>query len=807
MLMKKWGESSSVFQLVITLLVVLTATVSGSGSALSSASPPSWGTLSVGGDVSFWEVITPYSFDATLESGAVVISGVRSGGGDWVDISTWPFLRSRDRFDGDRSIKVNSNLVGGAGTGYETGLVLRQDDQNLIKFVQLFDAGASKNVSGQVSFRVSGAWNHLFFNNTTIQPGVWRSYEIVHRAGGPTDFYLDGDYQGSVSFSLSGFNIELLARVRQPGDSIMAKFDDVEVDNSSYSNFGDVLPPVTTEELSGTEGTFGWYVTPVEVSLVASDNETWVTSTTYRLDGGAWNTYSGPFDVGEGEQLVEFRSVDVAGNQESASNVTLRVDLGAPETLASINGTVGQNDWFAFPVSMILNSSDSVSGLHNTSYRVDGGTWETYFGPVSLDNDGIHNVDFFATDLAGNAEAMKTTEVKIDSSVPSTFANVAGTTGSQGWYIADVEVTLIATDATSGVAWTRYRLGEGAWQTYTGPFAMDLDGTVMVEFDSTDVAGNREPTKAIDVRIDTMPPVTLLELMGEEGEQDWFTSPVILNLTSFDDGSGVELVLYRINGGPWLEFDQPVVIEGTGVHSLAFHGADMAGNVESIQSLELKIDTSSPEIEFTFPLEGVWRKESSISIHWALGDEGSGLLGAEVQIDGGNPIDPEGNSLALTGLSDGLHVVVVRAFDGAGNVAERRFEFGVDAVPPGITIEEPSSGGIQTSSRVTVRWTVDENISPSFSCEISLDDRDPGSLNDQDSYTFTDLTDGDHEITVHCTDLAGNTAEAGVRFVVDTNVLSPTGPAGIWLLASVFVAILASIAIALAYLIRKGRQD
>jgi hypothetical protein len=89
--------------------------------------------------------------------------------------------------------------------------------------------------------------------------------------------------------------------------------------------------PVTVSALSpaAPNGQDGWYVGPVTVTLSATDNPggSGVDRTEYRIDGGDWTTYSGPFAVGsDGQHTVGYRSVDRVGNVEATKTVSFKVD-------------------------------------------------------------------------------------------------------------------------------------------------------------------------------------------------------------------------------------------------------------------------------------------------------------------------------------------------------------------------------------------------------------------------------------------------------------------------------------------------
>ena len=134
---------------------------------------------------------------------------------------------------------------------------------------------------------------------------------------------------------------------RQPGEWLTIEDGDVlkwiavdirgnvsEVRSKSF--IIDNLAPVTTASL-GTPLPDGTYVNPT-VTLTSTDEGSGVDRTEYRLDGGEWTTYAGPFTVsGAGERVLEWRSIDVAGNLEATQSMTFKV------ASCTITGTDGDD--------------------------------------------------------------------------------------------------------------------------------------------------------------------------------------------------------------------------------------------------------------------------------------------------------------------------------------------------------------------------------------------------------------------------------------------------------------------------------
>jgi len=125
----------------------------------------------------------------------------------------------------------------------------------------------------------------------------------------------------------------------------------------------------------------------------------------------------------------------------------------------------------------------------------------TWTAPQTADGTWYFHVR--AGDAAGNWSTMVMRRVKIDTTAPLTTDNAPTAWGKT----TPVTVHLTATDASSGVAVTEYKLGSDAWTTGT-QVAVSGEGKHTVAYRSTDAAGNSEAPKSCAVRIDTRRPTT-----------------------------------------------------------------------------------------------------------------------------------------------------------------------------------------------------------------------------------------------------------------------------------------------------------
>jgi len=166
-----------------------------------------------------------------------------------------------------------------------------------------------------------------------------------------------------VNTALEGANVGVYAFGQEQTTSTTVGFDHFHLVEASEA---DTTPPETTATLSpeAPDGENGWYVSPVEVTLDASDDGSGVAATEYRVDGGPWTEYTGPFEVSEdGEHVVDFRSTDEAGNVEDAKSASFRIDATAPDvTCAATPGRLWPPNHMLVVVTADVQVDDATSG-------------------------------------------------------------------------------------------------------------------------------------------------------------------------------------------------------------------------------------------------------------------------------------------------------------------------------------------------------------------------------------------------------------------------------------------------------------
>ena len=177
------------------------------------------------------------------------------------------------------------------------------------------------------------------------------------------------------------------------------------------------------------------------------------------------------------------------------------VDDTPPVTTSNADG-----GWHMGPYAVSLVATDTLSGVADTYYTLDGGGTQTYGAPFDVNGEGSHTIQFWSQDNLGAIEDTNTGTVKIDNTAPTTTDNHLGS------YTGSASISLVATDTLSGVAATHYQLNSGPVMTGTS-VNVATQGSYTLTYWSTDVAGNEETVHNVGFAV--LPPnATYMSLEG-----------------------------------------------------------------------------------------------------------------------------------------------------------------------------------------------------------------------------------------------------------------------------------------------------
>jgi hypothetical protein len=129
-----------------------------------------------------------------------------------------------------------------------------------------------------------------------------------------------------------------------------------------------------------------------------------VARTEYRIGNGAWTAYTAPFAItAQGRQVLEVRSVDQAGNVETAQSKDVALDSGAPEV--AISGIRARTYPSHKATDVAWAATDATSGVHSVRAVLDGKAVEAGAWQMWTLSTGRHVLTVTATDVAGNTSS------------------------------------------------------------------------------------------------------------------------------------------------------------------------------------------------------------------------------------------------------------------------------------------------------------------------------------------------------------------------------------------------------------------
>ncbi|HCA88434.1 MAG TPA: hypothetical protein DEQ61_25035 [Streptomyces sp.] len=264
-------------------------------------------------------------------------------------------------------------------------------------------------------------------------------------------------------------------------------------------------------------------------------------------------------------------------NSEATGNTT-----GMPHTLTFDNSNPSEYN-ADVDLNILANPSDDNGGRHTAEVNLTPGTYRYY---CAMPGHGAMQGTLVVTDGGGGEE---------DTTAPEVSAEVTGQQNSDGHYVGGATVALSATDPGSGVDTVEYALDGGAYTPYSTPVTVDEVGDHTLSYRATDKAGNTSAVRSVDFTVaepatqDTTAPETSAEVSGERNADGAYVGSATVKVTATDTESGVRRIQYSLNGGPYLDYTAPVVVDRAGDHIVRYRATDGAGNTAAAKAADFTV--------------------------------------------------------------------------------------------------------------------------------------------------------------------------------------------------------------------------
>ena len=436
--------------------------------------------------------------------------------------------------------------------------------------------------------------------------------------------------------------------------------------------------------------------------------------------------------------------------------------------------------------------------------------------------DGDNTVIVNAYDASGNVGFTALRFRRPPDSVPPTLTISAPDDGAtQTQTSLSVQGTARDNRTVQRVTW---RVNNGAEQTAVAGKAATLDfnfvtsglvaGANTVEVNAYDAAGNRAKlSRTVNVAVappppaaDTIAPSVAIAQPAAGATQSTSTVAVVAEVS---DNIGVTRATVSLNGAT----EQPLSFSpglaatvsftvanlSTGSNAIVIRAYDAAGNVGRA-SVAVTVaeptpapspDTTAPAVSLASPATGTSITSSSVVVSGTATDA-VGVVRAALQLNGGAeqavgiaPGSSAAFSQTVTGLAVGSNVILVTAYDAAGNKGTASRTVLVQAPPdtaaPTVSISAPSTSATVSTSTTTVTGVASDNVSVSrLTVQLNGGAEAAQSVVPGSSTTFiasvSGLVSGNNTIQANAYDAAGNRGSASIVLTYSPLTPAPTVP-------------------------------
>jgi hypothetical protein len=179
-------------------------------------------------------------------------------------------------------------------------------------------------------------------------------------------------------------------------------------------------------------------------------------------------------------------------------------------------------------------------------------------------------------------------------------------------------------------------------------------------------------------------------------------------------------------------------------------------------------------VEITAPQQNEYLPVSYALVTWVASDSTYDISRFQVFVDDpsfSSPQDTTAQQMNVSGLADGQHTLVVRAYNIVGGFAQAAVLFHIDTLAPALRIVSPVDGAWSNSSAITVEWEASSSTSIAyFEARVDTEPWISPIPYDQMSNTFQNVSNGAHNVTVMAHGWGGRTSTAAVAFNVDNTI-------------------------------------
>lgn len=365
-----------------------------------------------------------------------------------------------------------------------------------------------------------------------------------------------------------------------------------------------------------------YYGKNLVLELNTKDEMSGVRELFYSLNGASYTTYGDAilFDK-EGKYTCQYYAIDQVGNVESIHRDSFIVDLSPPISYHNIVG-INSDDIISISTKMYVTSTDSLSGLSKTFFRIDDDPWQESNGePIAVSSlsEGEHRLSYYSLDQVGNQESVQSVSFFLDKSAPIMSADILGDkflVDDKVYFSGRTKLKLMAIDNKSGLKDIQYSIDGEDFKPYGEPFYLpDQAGKHSIRYFAEDKLGNtgiggRSEEKIGEifhdigvVYVDLNGPILTHKIDGPQFTRRdtlYIQPETEILFEAKDREAGVKSITYSLDQeSEELPADAPIKVSDAGWHRMSYFGYDNVNN-RNVEQISFVVDAEGPEIQEVF---------------------------------------------------------------------------------------------------------------------------------------------------------------------------------------------------------------
>ncbi|NQU29369.1 MAG: Ig-like domain repeat protein, partial [Anaerolineae bacterium] len=398
-------------------------------------------------------------------------------------------------------------------------------------------------------------------------------------------------------------------------------------------------PPTISGVLNcSAVGSNGWCIGNETLDLTATEPQGALVLISGDRDGIFFTCLPGLFcsePLQEGIGTANYQATSINGTDSGSTD--WKLDTLSPTLSGNLSTSPNALNWFNTDVTLNATASDATSGLATLQSSLDNANWTDRTSPLALIfTDGTYTAYLRATDNAGNVENINQS-IQIDTQNPQLTDTFTGTSGSNNWYISDVQVEISQTDPapSSGIQYFAYSPDGGTtWINYTASFTLS-EGVYDLRSHLVDNADNQD-MQSQEIKVDTTAPSISGSLDQSPNASGWINAVVNLTASASDATSGIATFESSLDNATWTAYIAPLNFTD-GTYTAYLRATDNAGNQKEINQ-EIKVDTQYPQISHPIngtPGENGWYiSDIQVSVAQIDPVPSSGIQAFQTSLDG-----------------------------------------------------------------------------------------------------------------------------------------------------------------------------